>query len=58
MNIAELIDIARSRLLYLAQQRETAVRIGDMTQIAIIDADVSQTQTTLNELLSLQATTQ
>lgn len=54
MNLEELISIARNRLNYLAQQRATAERIGDMTQIAIIDADVSQTQTTLNELLSIQ----
>lgn len=56
MNLEELINIARNRLNYLAQQRATAERIGDMAQIAIIDADASQTQATLNELLSIQTT--
>jgi hypothetical protein len=54
MNLEELINIARNRLSYLAQQRATAERIGDMAQVASIDADASQTQATLNDLLSLQ----
>jgi hypothetical protein len=56
MNLEELINIARNRLSYLAQQRATAERIGDMAQVASIDADASQTQATLNELLSIQTT--
>lgn len=58
MNLEELISIARNRLAYLAQQRATAERLGDMTQVALIDADSSQTQATLNELLSIQRSAQ
>jgi hypothetical protein len=53
MTIAELIQIARARLTYLAAQRETAVRLGDETQISLIDKESSQTQETLNQLLTL-----
>jgi hypothetical protein len=53
MTIQELIDMAGARLSYLGKQRETAVRLGDATQIASIDAEVSQTQETLNKLLTL-----
>ncbi len=54
MTIAELIQIAKTRLTYLSAQRETAVRLGDETQIAQIDQEVAETQETLNELLTLQ----
>jgi hypothetical protein len=53
MTIPELIQIARTRLTYLAAQRETAVRLGDEHQIADIDKEASQTQETLNQLLTL-----
>jgi outer membrane protein TolC len=53
MKIVDLIAIARARLAYLTQQRETAMRLGDAEQIARIDADVAETQATLNTLLTL-----
>ena len=53
MTIDELITIAEARLGYLAKQRETAARLGDEGQVASIDAEVSQTQNTLNQLLTL-----
>ena len=53
MTIHELIQIARTRLTYLAAQRETAVRLGDEVQIAAIDEESAQTQETLNQLLTL-----
>jgi hypothetical protein len=53
MTVPELIQIARTRLTYLAAQRETAVRLGDEVQIADIDKESAQTQETLNQLLTL-----
>ena len=53
MTIDELITIAEARLGYLAKQRETAARLGDEGQVASIDAEVSQTQNTLKQLLTL-----
>jgi hypothetical protein len=53
MTIVELITMARARLEHLSRQRETAVLVGDLAQLQRIDADVAETQTTLNQLLTL-----
>jgi len=54
MTISELIAQARAALVNLAQLRTSAERLGDTEQIARIDALAAQTQTTLNQLLTLQ----
>lgn len=54
MTIAELINIAESRIRTLLTARETAVRHGDMQAIADIDNDTSETADTLAKLRSLQ----
>ena len=53
MTIAELITIARARLIYLNQQRETAVRLGDADQTSRIDQELSLTEETLTKLLQI-----
>jgi len=53
MTIAELINMARARLTYLVQQRETAVRLGDVEQTARIDQELSLTEETLTKLLQI-----
>ena len=53
MTIPELIAVARARLGYLTQQRETAMRLGDAEQIARIDAELSATEETLTKLLQI-----
>jgi len=53
MTLAQIINIAEQRLVYLARQRETADRQGDMVQISSIDTELSETQNTLTQLRSL-----
>ena len=53
MTIQELITQAQAALVNLSQLRASAERLGDTEQIARIDATAAQTQTTLNQLLSL-----
>ena len=55
MTIQELITQAQTALVNLAQLRTSAERLGDTEQLARIDSMAAQTQTTLNQLLSLQA---
>ena len=53
MTIIDLITQAQSALVYLSMLRTSAERLGDTEQIARIDAQTSQTQATLNALLTL-----
>lgn len=53
MTVAELITLAESRLDHLARLRESAVRVGDTAQLQRIDADLAETQATLNQLRTL-----
>jgi hypothetical protein len=53
MTIIDLITQAQSALVYLSMLRSSAERLGDTEQIARIDAQTSQTQATLNALLTL-----
>ena len=50
MNVAALITIQENRLAYLAELRASAVALGDTAQIADIDAQIAETQITLNKL--------
>jgi hypothetical protein len=54
MTVRELIDLAQVRLAYLARQRETATRVGDVAQVAAVDAEIAATQETLTQLRTLQ----
>jgi hypothetical protein len=54
MSIAELIEQARTRLVYLSSLRSSAAALGDTAQVEGIDAKIAETQTTLNKLLTLQ----
>lgn len=53
MKIEELIRLLQFRLASLNTARASAVSVGDIAQINIIDADVLQTQATLDQLLTL-----
>jgi hypothetical protein len=53
MNIPELKSILQRRIVYLGQLRNSAVMIGDIVQIDRIDAELTETQATLNQLESL-----
>ncbi|MCA3108452.1 MAG: hypothetical protein IOD09_20575 [Rhodocyclaceae bacterium] len=53
MTISELILMCERRLTHLQSVRGSAVALGDMQQAARIDADLAETQTTLNQLQTL-----
>lgn len=53
MTVTELINLAEARILYLSAQRETAVRLGDAIQLTQIEAELGETQTTLEQLSAL-----
>lgn len=53
MTIQQLIQLATRRIAHLNQARIAAERIGDADSIARYDAEIEQTQETLNQLLTL-----
>lgn len=53
MTIPDLIAMLRRRLAYLGQLRTSADAIGDVSQVDRIDAELAETQATLNQLGSL-----
>jgi hypothetical protein len=50
MTVEELIDLATRRIQYLAAQRSHAEQIGDLTRIIQLEAEIAETQNTLNKL--------
>lgn len=54
MNIHNLIEMCRAQLVNLSVLRASAEKLGDIEQVADIDARAVETQTTLNELLTLE----
>lgn len=53
MSIAELIDLVRRRLTSLNGARSHAYLVGDGEAVVDIDAKIEQTQSTLDQLLTL-----
>jgi hypothetical protein len=53
MSIAELIEQARTRLVYLISLRGSAAALGDTAQVENVEANIAETQTTLNKLLQI-----
>lgn len=53
MSIEDLIRLMEARLAALNSARATAASVGDLAQVTRIDADVVQTQTTLDQLRTL-----
>ena len=54
MSITELIRLMEAHLAALNSARASAAAIGDIAQITRLDADVLKTQTTLDQLRTLQ----
>ena len=54
MTIDELIRACERRLVYLQSVRGSATALGDMSQVDRIDTEISQTQETLNKLLTVE----
>jgi len=53
MTIEQLIAMLKSRVEFLGRLRETAVQQGDVTRVNELDVEKSETQETLNKLLTL-----
>lgn len=53
MQIHDLINLARARLVYLSSVRADAERLGDAAQVAAVDAELADTQATLTALEAL-----
>lgn len=53
MSIEDLIRLMEARLAALNAARASAAGIGDLAQVTRLDADVAQTQTTLDQLRTL-----
>lgn len=53
MSIAELIDIVRRKLTSLNGARSHAYLVGDGEVVVDLDAKIEQTQSTLDQLLTL-----
>jgi hypothetical protein len=50
MSISELTAMLRRRLAYLGQLRTSAATLGDILQVDRIDAELAETQASLNKL--------
>lgn len=53
MNIQHLIAIVERRLVYLSQCRASAESTGDVERMSAIDADINETNATLERLRTL-----
>jgi hypothetical protein len=55
MTISQLIEMCERRIAYLNGVRGSAAAIGDIQQLEQIDAQLAETQQTLNHLQTLLA---
>lgn len=53
MKITELITLAENKLAALNNQMSYAVEVGEIDEIARIEGQVTETQTTLDQLRSV-----
>ena len=53
MTLAELIQLVSYKLAALNSARASALTIGDLNQVVQLDAQISQTQLTLDQLRTL-----
>lgn len=54
MTIAELIAMCGRRITNLQAQRSSAAALGDIKQVERIDEEISEMQSTLNSLRTLE----
>lgn len=53
MTISQLIALASNRLAMLNNARATAVALGHIDRIDVLDADIAETQQTIDALKTL-----
>lgn len=54
MTLADLIQLVSYKLSALNSARAAAVSIGDLNQVVTLDAQIAQTQLTLDQLKTLE----
>lgn len=57
MTITQLITLAANRLAALNAARSTAVTLGNIAQLDGLDADIAETQATLDALRAIPSPT-
>lgn len=53
MSLAELIQLVQNKLSALNSARAAAAAVGDINQVVLLDAQVVETQLTLDQLKTL-----
>lgn len=53
MNIPQLLSLASNRLAALNGARATALAMGDISRLGSLDADIAETQATIDKLNTL-----
>ena len=53
MNIPDLIKLLQKKIAALNSARSTAYSLGDVDQVMLIDAQITETQLTLDQLNTL-----
>lgn len=53
MTLSELIQMCERRIVHLQTVRGSASTLGDLQQVERVDADINETQATLNQLRTL-----
>lgn len=53
MTVTEIIEMLSRRLANLSQQRSSAGSLGDLERVASLDAEIAETQSTLDALRTL-----
>jgi hypothetical protein len=53
MNLDDLLNLAKARVLHLEQLRQVASQQGDVTTIARLEAEIAATQATIAKLQTL-----
>lgn len=53
MSLAELIQLVQNKLSALNSARASAASVGDINQVILLDAQIAETQLTLDQLKTL-----
>jgi hypothetical protein len=53
MSIADLIQLVSNKLAALNSARASAASVGDLVQVVALDAQINETQLTLDQLRTL-----
>ncbi len=54
MNLDDLMNLAKARVLHLEQLRQVASQQGDVASIARLEAEIAETESTIAKLQTLR----